>query len=150
MKVDTTRFGTQEVDPETVLQFPRGIPGFEHCHRFHLFHEDHEHPVVYYLQALEDPDVTLSVVDPGQLGLSYEIPLTDTDVENLAFAANDSVGVLLILSTREDADSQRREPGSRITPHVTSPLLINARSRRGLQKHITGLEYSIHLRVPEV
>lgn len=150
MKIDTTRFGSQEIDPETILTFPHGMPGFEHCHRFQLFHEDHERPVVYHLQSLDDPDISLSVVDPAQLGLSYEISLSDTEIQDLEFIAEDPVVVLLILSTVENSDSRSQSAtGGRITPHVTSPLLINLRTRQGLQKRITGLEYSIHLRVPE-
>lgn len=34
MKIETTRFGTLEVDPEQIIDFPEGILGFEDYHQF--------------------------------------------------------------------------------------------------------------------
>ena len=51
MKINSTVFGTQEINPEEVLTFPQGIPGFENSTRFKLFHEEKATPVVPWLHV---------------------------------------------------------------------------------------------------
>ena len=40
MKVETYLFGAVEVDPAKIIEFPKGLVGFEQNKRFMLVHED--------------------------------------------------------------------------------------------------------------
>jgi flagellar assembly factor FliW len=161
MKIDTTRFGMQDIDPSTVLSFPRGLPGFESCTEFKLFHEEKDNPIVFWLQALNDPDVSCSVVDPTLLGFHYELTLQDDEIALIQMERVDDVAVLLMLSTAEQAHGEQA-PGeqalgeqakgaeARIRPNITAPVIVNTRTRIGFQKPLQGLDYFVTFKAPPV
>jgi len=122
----TTELGTVEVDQQRVLTFPKGIPGFEHCHHWHLFHEEKNNPVVFWLQSLDDPEVMLNVIDPAVLDVGYRISLTETERHELDARPDAPLAALLILS--------RSGPEQRIKALTHAPIIINLQTQRGLQK----------------
>ena len=56
MQVETTRFGSVEVDDSRLLQFPAGLLGFGRVHQFALLQPD-DRGVFFWLQSIESPDV---------------------------------------------------------------------------------------------
>lgn len=142
MKIHSTRFGTQEINPDDILTFPLGIPGFENCTRYKLFHEDTEQPVVHWLQSIDDADVAFSVVDPAQFGLNYEIVLTDEEVAMLKAENESDIAVMLIAyKPQEEVVS-----GANVSANINGPVIINTRDRLGLQKILVGLKADITLK----
>ncbi|CAK0779933.1 Flagellar assembly factor FliW [Gammaproteobacteria bacterium] len=154
MLIKTRYFGTQEVDPDTILFFPEGLPGFESCHRFKLFHEDGERPIIHYLQSLDDPEAAFSMVDPTWLGLNYELPLSQRESTVLKFsikkvgvgeepqATSDLLLVLVMLAGTQDAG----EEGARIRPLIAQPVIINPHTRRGIQLLLTREDFDTVLK----
>ncbi|CAK0742996.1 Flagellar assembly factor FliW [Gammaproteobacteria bacterium] len=128
MLIKTRYFGTQEVDPQTILFFPEGLPGFESCHRFKLFHEEGERPIIHYLQSLDDPEAVFSMVDPSWLGLNYELPLSRQESTVLK-ATQDALLVFVMLAGVQNTG----EEGPRIRPLISQPVVINPQTRRGIQ-----------------
>lgn len=145
MKVDSPRFGALEVDQDKVIEFPHGLPGFEHCKRFSLFHEAGGQPIVYTLQSLDDPDVALPVADPAQFGFHYELTLEDRDVAMLEVSSADDVAVAVVLRRGGGADDSAAAAGA-ITANVMAPLVINTRTRRGMQQPISKLGFDVTFR----
>ena len=145
MKINSTVFGTQEINPEEVLTFPQGIPGFENCTRFKLFHEEKETPVVHWLQSVEQPDVTFSVIDPARFGLNYEITLSDEEAAMLQAENAGDIAVLLI-AYKPQTDAV---PGASINANINGPIVLNIHTRIGMQKVLVGLEAGITLKNKE-
>jgi flagellar assembly factor FliW len=141
MKINSTRFGTHEIDPESILTFPQGIPGFENCTRFKLFHEDKAQPVVHWLQSIDDPNVSFSVVDPAKFGLNYEITLTDEEVKQLSVENTGDIAVMLIAYK-----PQAGTAGANVSANINGPILLNTRTRLGMQKVLVGLEADVTLK----
>lgn len=142
MKFDSTQFGTQEVDPESILTFPNGMPGFEKCTRYKLFHEDKEQPVVHWLQSIDRPDVAFSLVDPALFGLNYEFVLSDEEEQLLKMEKVDDIAVFLIAYKQQpDADSK-----ANINANINGPIVLNTRTRLGMQKVLVGLKADITLK----
>lgn len=141
MKINSTRFGTHEIDPESILTFPQGIPGFENCTRFKLFHEDKAQPVVHWLQSIDDPNVSFSVVDPAKFGLNYEITLTDEEVKQLSVENTGDIAVMLIAYK-----PQAGTAGANVSANINGPILLNIRARLGMQKVLVGLEADVTLK----
>ncbi|CAK0749993.1 Flagellar assembly factor FliW [Gammaproteobacteria bacterium] len=156
MRIKTRYFGVQEVDPQTMLFFPEGLPGFEEYHRFKLFHEEGERPIIHYLQSLDDPEIAFSVVEPDWLGLNYELPLArwesavlksspsyDSKKKETGEDPKEGISPLLVLimlsATQEEGD------GPRIQPLVSQPLVINPKTRRGLQLRLTREDFEVLL-----
>jgi len=140
----------QDIDPSTVLSFPRGLPGFESCTQLKLFHEEKDYPIVFWLQALNDPDVSFSVVDPTLLGFHYELTLQDDEIALIHMERVDDVAVLLMLSTPDQAQGeQARGAEARIRPNITAPVIVNTRMRIGFQKPLQGLDYFVTFKAPQ-
>ncbi len=158
MLIKTRYFGIQEVDPQTILFFTEGMPGFESCHRFKLFHEEVERPIIHYLQSLDDPYVAFPTVEPSWLGLNYELPLSQRESLLLKTAPTSSTKkrppaegtpdtkepllILVLLAGVQNAGEN--EP--RIRPLIAQPVIINPQSRRGLQLQLTREDFETILK----
>lgn len=127
METYQTRFGEIQVDPETVIVFPSGMPGLPDCHRYKLLHEDKPNPMVMWLQSLDDIDVYFNVIEAEKLGLTYQIALTDAECAEIELESADLASLLLILSKSEDEVTG-------IATHTQSPIVLNTRTRKALQK----------------
>ncbi len=137
MLIKTRYFGNQEVDPRSILFFPEGFAGFEECHRFKLFHEQTDQPVIHFLQSLDEPGLAFSVVIPRHLGLGYDLPLSSKETSLLKTTNWEELLILVLLISQQEAD------GPRVRPSIEHPLLINPESRRGLQIHLRPGEYEL-------
>lgn len=142
MLVKTAAFGEQVVDPSTTIQFPLGLPGFEDCKQFKLFHKEGSDPVVYWLQSLDQPDVMFSVADPTVFGINFDFLLTDEEDQLIGPSAPEDI-LLLILLYRDESDS---EHGAPVKGSFKSPLVINVRTLKGLQKILDNIEPTITVR----
>ncbi|OGS92273.1 MAG: hypothetical protein A2Z95_01340 [Gallionellales bacterium GWA2_60_18] len=140
-----TRFGELSINPSQVITFPGGIPGFEDCTRWKLLHEVDEQGepvagIVVHLQALDDGAVSLSLTDPGVFGVSCQLVLTDDEATTLKLEDPNDLLVLMTLSAREEARQQ--EGGMKLESmyvNIAAPILINTRSRIGMQKIVGRL-----------
>jgi flagellar assembly factor FliW len=127
MQTLNTRFGEIEIDPETVLTFPRGLLGFEDCTRYKLLHEEQPNPRVRWLQSLDDVDLSFSLVQVEHLGLSYEVSLSDEECALIELEQAEDAVLLLLLS-------RPFEEGQGISANTQAPVVLNLKSRKALQK----------------
>lgn len=137
-----TRFGEISVDSSRVITFPDGIPGFEKCTRWVLFHElnDKGEPVsgtVIHLQSVDDVGISLPLTEPNLFGFNYELVLTDSEVATLKLEDQADVLVLTTLSLKNVA-SDGGEPTSNMYTNISAPILINTKSQLGMQKVLHG------------
>jgi flagellar assembly factor FliW len=140
MKIDSPRFGSLEVAPNKLIEFPGGIPGFESCKKFTLVEVESTHQAAV-LQSADDPSVAFSVTTPELLGLHYEFTLTEEEETLLAVGKPEDISVLLILRHEDGADA-----ASPVKANLMAPLVINTATRRGLQKVIARLGCDVTLR----
>ncbi len=141
MQINTRHFGVHQVDANKIIKFPLGIPGFESHKEYQLLHEEKDKPIVYYLQSIEDPALSFSLVKPVQFSINYDIELSDNDVKLLELKEPADVAILFLVSRNGDAH------GGKIHPHINCPILINTRKRVGIQKVIAELDYEINVSV---
>lgn len=142
MKIESPRFGTLVVEPERIIEFPRGLAGLEHCKRFSLFHPEGDAPNHFILQSLDDPAIAFHVIDPVKLGFGYDIVLSDEEAADLALSeaerrvaqSNELLAVVVILSKEAD------QP---VRANLAGPLVINIDTRRGLQHVFVRLDYNL-------
>ena len=128
MKIDIERLGLKNVaiDPETLFSFPQGIAGFEDCKRFKIFHEEGK-PTVFWLQSVDDAEVTFPIVAPETLDIEYQIELSDADCELIGMQGIEDV-VVVVIVYRDEAQS------GRIAANARSPVILNLKNRKGMQK----------------
>jgi flagellar assembly factor FliW len=132
MLVKTAFFGEQNADTEAAIHFPAGLPGFEDCKDFKLFHQESETPVVFWLQSLERPEVAFSVTDPALVGIYYEFTLSDEDLHLLGGQGEAEDMIVAILLYKDESGA--------IKGSIKSPLVINMKTLKGLQKMLLNVE----------
>ena len=125
MQVFQSRFGQIEVDPDTIIHFPLGIPGFEDCKNYKLLHEEGKEPQVLWLQSLDDSATMFTLIEAERLGLNYMLTLSDEECDCIELKNAEDAKLFLILS---------RPDGNQISANTRAPLVINLQSRKGLQK----------------
>ena len=139
MNIDTPHSGTLEVAPDRIIEFPRGLPGFEELRRYSLFHPESEAgvPPYFILQSVDDPGVAFNIADPALFGFNYEINLPDEElaVLNLADPTEAAVVVMLV----------REEAGGQVRANLKAPLILNVNARRGIQHVFSNLDYQVML-----
>lgn len=139
-----TRFGELSIDPAQVITFPRGIPGFEKYTRWKLFHEIDEQGnlikgMVIHLLSIDDGDVSLPLTDPNLFGFNYNLVLTDSEVAELELDDPNDVLVLTVLSVKNNApQNDSRHILGNMYANISAPILINTKSRIGIQKILSG------------
>lgn len=149
----STKFGQFEVDPATVLKFPRGIPGFETDTDWKLLYEENEdgNPssgIVFHLQSLATPDIILSLADPADFGFNFEFVLTDSETAELKLDDPSDLAVLVVLSNKNPSAQGRLTSLQDVFANIAAPILINAKSRIGMQKVFTGPDAKVEFRTP--
>jgi flagellar assembly factor FliW len=143
MKIDIGKFGLKDVpvNPDTVFTFPNGLLAFENRKRYSIFHEEGK-PTVFWLQSLDDPQLSFPIVAPETLDLGYEIELSDQDCALLKLD-NAADAVVLVILYRESAKAEA--PGS-VSAGARSPLVLNVTERLGMQKVLRDIRPSVIVR----
>lgn len=140
MEIQSKLLGNQEVNPDTIITFPRGLPGFEDQTRFKLFHQEGS-AIVFWLQSLDDQELVLSVAHPSHFNINYNFMLTDEEEKLLQLSSSDELLILLVLHKTDELEGGKPT----IKGSIKSPLLINTDKRIGLQKVLVTIEQSITL-----
>ncbi len=141
--IQTVQFGEITVDPEKVILFPRGLPGFESATRFTLCHEEGSNGIVHFLQSVDDGDLAFSVGEPSQFGIHYQFTLSDEELAELELSDDMDNLLVLILLYRDEPVADCHELAVRGA--ITSPLVINVKTRKGLQKVMETVAPSVLL-----
>ncbi len=158
MKIETTRFGSQEVEQDTILHFPNGLllnnERNAHLKDFKLFHKEdddsQETPVVFWLQSIEQPNIAYSIFDPALANFYYEVSLPDEDYELLDSQNSDEIAMMVIIKDNTSKTHLEKEGLTLVNANITEPLFINLNSLRGIQRSIKDLDYDIFLNIPVV
>jgi flagellar assembly factor FliW len=140
MEIQSKLLGNQQINPETILTFPQGLPGFEDQTRFKLFHQEGSE-IVFWLQAIDNAELVFSVAHPLHFNINYNFTLTDAEEALLELSSSDEL-LILILLHKDDSDGSGKPT---IKGSIKSPILINTEKRIGFQKVLVTIEQSITL-----
>jgi flagellar assembly factor FliW len=130
MIVQTSRFGTVEVDQERVITFGRGILGFPKYKNYVLIQPEPD-ATFYWLQSLEAADLAFVVTDPLLFVPDYQIPLREETRSELGLADVTEANVLVIVN----------KVGDTLTANLQGPLVIHATTRAAAQIVISEKKY---------
>ncbi|MBI4686811.1 MAG: flagellar assembly protein FliW [Nitrospirae bacterium] len=121
LKIETSRFGTLQVDEDKVIVFPQGLLGFPNLKRYILM--DYKDTTVKWLQAVDNHQVAFIVVEPQFIAADYSINIGADAREAIGLENNNDLSVLLIVRVEND----------KVIANLNGPLLINASLKRGVQ-----------------
>ncbi len=128
MRFETVRFGSLDLDESVFIQFPWGIPGFEHLKRYALL--EHRQGPFKWLQAVDDPAVAFVVCTPETMGFRFIVPTEK--MAPLTLEKEDDFAILTMVLFDQAQKNMRL--------HLRGPLLFNAASRVAYQWTIDSRE----------
>lgn len=109
--LNSTRFGTVQIEPEAVLEFPRGLIGLGGS-RYALLTTSPDSPFSW-LHSLDDPALALPVTRPWAFFPDYEVVLGDADQAALGVESADGADVWVTVRAAgrpEDFTANLRAP----------------------------------------
>ena len=135
--IETKNFGKISFDPESELEFPGGLPGFDCCRKFVAVRFVESDPLVY-LQSLEDPGLCFITMPILAVDPLYRLKVSDEDLSQLDLPQarqpriGDDVLCLTVLSVRETGP----------TANLLAPIVLNLRNRKAVQAVALESDYS--------
>jgi len=141
MKVETTRFGTIDIDDSKLIHFPKGIPGFENIRRFFILPVEGSDDI-HWLQAVEEPAVALLVIDPFTYFKGYVCDIPESEIDELEIKEPSETLILTTITIPP------KNP-HKATSNLVAPIVINTRTNKGKQVILQGSPYTTkHLLFP--
>ena len=130
--IKTTRFGDLSVSPEDIIELPKGLIGFTDLKQFVLLDHDKESPFKW-LQSLDDGDIAFIIMNPLLIRRDYAVSVTEAEVSELSFEAEEDAVITVILTLPADA--------KQMTANFKAPLIFNLKNRKGKQVILENQEY---------
>jgi len=122
MIVNTSRFGSVEIDDERVIDFPKGLLGFPK-HQKYVLIQPGDDSYFYWLQSVDAPDLAFVVTDPSLFVQGYEVPLKGEQMRELGVSSAEEAQVFVIVNKR----------GNVLTGNLQGPLVVHTGRRTGEQ-----------------
>ncbi|HMQ14946.1 MAG TPA: flagellar assembly protein FliW [Phycisphaerae bacterium] len=139
MRIETTRFGPIDINPDRVITFADGLLGFPGMRRFALI-ETTTDAVFFWLQSVDEPGLAFVVCDPQAFVPDYRAQVRADD--------------LRLLEMRDLADCQVfvivNKVDGWLTANLLGPRVIGAGSRLGRQLVLSDRRYTIQHRLRDV
>src|ERR1044071_7775433 len=101
MNVQTSRFGSMEVEEGRVIHFSRGILGFPKFKDYVLIQPEAD-STFYWLQSTEAADLAFVVTDPLLFIPDFTVPLREETRQDLGLADLSEANVLVIVNKVQD------------------------------------------------
>jgi flagellar assembly factor FliW len=140
LQIETVRFGRMEVAEDDVIEFGRGILGFESLTRFAHIEREAEAPFGW-LQSLDDPTVAFAVANPAIFFPTYEVRVDPRELGDVAPGPNDRLIVLGICTFPGEPSEMRM--------NLQGPLVVNSATGRGKQLVLNRSPYRTQHRLVE-
>lgn len=131
--IESTRFGTVEIDASILLDLPSGMIGFAEQQRFAIL-KQREDSVFMWLHAVDDPALAFPIVLPWVFYWDYEVDLADADMEAIGVTRADQISIYCVVNVGADVRNA--------TVNLFSPVVINNAERRARQVINTISGYS--------
>ena len=122
MQIQSSRFGTIDIQQSDIILMPQGLIGFESSRHWVLLSNPHNEGVAW-LQSIALAHVAVPVVSPRRFDSSYKAQVAKRDMHQLHLRQNDAVYVLCVVSKSKDL----------LTANLKSPILLNATRQIAVQ-----------------
>jgi len=134
MKITTLRFGELDIPEENIIEFPKGLIGFEQFKKYVLLEREDSDPFVW-LQSLEDPNLAFVVINPVIFFKNYKIEIHYKELEDIAVRSLDRIEVYSVVTIPEDI--------MKMSINLLGPLVINLDNNRAKQLVLVNSSYTI-------
>jgi flagellar assembly factor FliW len=135
IKIDTYLMGEITVQEDDLIDFPRGLPGFDRFTRWVLAGEEDES--IQWLISADYGKISLPVTSPELIVPDYEPSLPWEALEKLGLKDLEEALILVVLNLPQD----RPWKG---TANLAAPVVINPGMRQGRQVVTKDDRYSVY------
>ncbi|HOJ10378.1 MAG TPA: flagellar assembly protein FliW [Clostridiales bacterium] len=149
MLFNTRHFGEIEINEDKIISFEEGIPGFNNVRKFvildtyttndnrydNMNNQNNSVSPFKWLQCVDEPMLAFAIVNPFLLKPDYDIELSNEVIEQLGIKNEEDVAVYAIVVVPEDI--------SKMTMNLKAPLIINLKSKKGMQTILDTEKYSV-------
>ncbi len=129
--IKTSRFGSVDIDPRTLIRFPQGLVGLPGWEYFTLIKTNPE-DCFLWLQSTQLPELAFVVCEPSLFLSDYRVKVKVDDRKELRLRAGRNPEVLVICNKAGDA----------LTANLCGPLVINAETLIGKQLVVSDRRFS--------
>jgi flagellar assembly factor FliW len=114
--IESTRFGTMDIAPEAVVEFPSGLIGLP-GNRYTLVARDEDN-VFLWLHSIDHPELALPVTNPWRFFEDYEVELSDAEAERIGVTDPTQADVYVTVRAAESLAD--------FTANLRAPILVSA------------------------
>ena len=133
MRIESTRFGTLDIDAERIIGFPSGLIGFPEEREFVLVHHGHSGSIAW-LQSTKTAALALPVVGAHEFSPVYpDVPLSDAAKRAGLNGSPDDMTALVVLCAN---------PGMPSTVNLAAPIIVDAAKWTGAQVILEGTRFT--------
>jgi len=138
MKIETTRFGSVEIDENKILTFEKGILGFPEDKRYALLPHNENSPF-FWLQSLDSPELAFVVINPALIVDDYNFEIPDEMQKQLDLKESAQAEVLVLVTFRSGNGDKSVRPSA----NLLGPLVINIENRQACQAVLDPKKYPV-------
>ena len=134
MQLETTRFGSLEIDDSAILTFTQPIIGFQEFRRFILLDvagAGH----LKWLQSIDAGELAFILMDPCSVVPDYSIRLRADELTELAVASVEDLDIYTLVVVPQDPKQVRT--------NLKAPILINPQQRLAKQTILDRSSYPV-------
>ncbi len=124
IRIESTRFGTVEIDDAIELVLDQGMIGFPD-HRRYAILKQREDSVFMWLHSVDDPSLAFPIVLPWVFYWDYEVDLSDSDMAAIGVERADQISIYCVVNVGADVRAA--------TINLFSPIVVNNGDRRARQ-----------------
>ncbi len=140
MKIETSRFGTLEVDEASIISFPQGLLGFPDEKRYVLLPHRENSPFLW-LQSVDNPDLAFVTINPFTVNRDYSFEIPDNVQQELDIHDAANVQTLVLVTIRRDGSNPS------VTANMLGPVVINTENKKArqlvLDPNLYDVQYSL-------
>jgi flagellar assembly factor FliW len=135
LEIESRQFGVIHIDEEKVITMPAGMPGFPGCKRFVLLEKEETRPFYWY-QCVDDPGLTLVIMNPLLFKPDYSIDIGPAQ-RDMSWKEGEEKDykVYVIVNASEGVPEK-------ITANLIGPLVINTKRQEAVQMVISNSPHS--------
>lgn len=140
-KLKTKHFGEITYDPDKVIDFPTGIPGFPMSTHYLLMSENEDEELFFWLQSVDEGDVAFTLMDVYKVLLDYDPKVEDREIDVLGELCDQPLLVYNIVVIPDDVRKMR--------VNLRAPVVMNLNTNLGKQVVCTNEDYPVRYMIFE-
>ncbi len=127
MKADTRLFGPIEIEDEKIIEISQGIIGFPNLKHFTLIYDSEREvqSAIRWLQSMDDGDIAMPVIAPGELLPDYRPTVNNELLAELGELTSENTYLLVTVRVPENIEE--------LSVNLKAPIVINTDTNKGSQ-----------------